>query len=141
MRFKRSPLACAIQKITAAIASTPSGPAKRRATFTDPEGDYLFDDITPGEWGLSAELSYFEPTTRLTHGTLFHPENNPFKVFTTVEEAQVVASEIELVRLPLVEPGEWEQGHAEGLDEDLPWSLEEPDREGSTPDDRGEVGE
>jgi hypothetical protein len=43
------------------------------------------------------------------------------KAVTAIEEmhlAQVVASEIEMIRLPITEEG----GLPEGLDEDLPWS-------------------
>ena len=59
------------------------------------------------------------------------------KAVAFVEEmhlAEVVGSEIELIRLPLVEDGVWADEVPPGEDEDLPWSSSEREGERWPPD-------
>jgi hypothetical protein len=48
--------------------------------------------------------------------------------------AEVVGSEIELIRLPLVGDGDWTDEAPPGEDEDLPWTSSEPEGERWPPD-------
>ncbi|MBW2496197.1 MAG: DUF503 domain-containing protein [Deltaproteobacteria bacterium] len=59
------------------------------------------------------------------------------KAVAFVEEmhlAEVVGSEIELIRLPLVEGGDWTDEGSPGEGEDLPWASSEPEVERWPPD-------